>query len=636
MRGVRTRVRTAAAEANGCVAGDCPDFDCPAADGTLERVAELHMRMSAMENALDYMRQLELAHLRNLHAEANLAEELAAYKTEALYWQGAAITFGATLTQVALLAGDVQSLAQADGFWSTGSAIDELIRDSIAFVEDLQSFRTNSTPRFRAQTDSLDAELAASLDLKSNAENFVNRRFAQARGQDRDAREQAAMLIGRNVRSWALEFLAKRQDEVARINADAQRERAEANEFARRLRGLSLQRELAAQIARESRALYDQLSDCIQNNCSIAPSPLPDTPEILRPADPENPVNMPRIDQETLAYNSARLRELGLALRPDWIRPQCDIPEEFSFEDTSAQDEAAFEARQQIRRDCQTFENVGICSIVTPDRRAACDASAQTAINACVALPEIGESLNGLQPMSPAFQAALSEMCVAQCDILYGVDFHLDQQRLVALDEVRALDRDFRQRGGERAASNNTADDSSGQDKTIEDAIRALRRTAAARTRYIAYDPVNDRYAPHSTLPDGHILVATYPGELTPEERAQAERLRQELDRARASYDDENWRPLTSWGAQAAQFWQTYGNHQFLTCGGGELENRRAQCEASCRSTTAPVYPVCAVTALDQNYNLGPRLYPPDDPRGEAIEPFNARAASERARMGQD
>lgn len=636
MRGVRARVRAAATEANGCVAGDCPDFDCPAADGTLERVAELHMRMSAMENALDYMRQLELAHLRSLHAEANLAEDLAAYEREVLYWQGASITFGASLLQVALLAGDVQSLAQADGVWSTGSAIDELIRDSEAFVEDLRSFRTNSTPRFRNLSDNLDSELAELLDLKSNAENLVNNRFANARGQSREAREQLAMIIGRNIRAWALDFLAARQDEVAHMIADAARERAEANEFARRLRGLSLQRELAAQIARESRELYVNLSRCVQNNCALSSSTLPEAPQILRPAGPDSPENMPRLDQETLTYNSSRILELGLTLRPNWIRPQCGLPEEFSFEDTSARDEAAFAARQQIRQDCRTIENVGICSIVTPDRRAACNASAQTAINACVALPELGESLTGLQPMSPAFQAALTDMCVAQCDILYGLDLHLDRQRAVALDQVAALDRDYHQRGGATQASGEQRDAQTDEEDPIADRLRDLRNTAAVRVRFIAYNPASNSYADFDAVPDGHILIATYPGGPTQEEREEADRLQAELEVTTASRSNDDGRPRTEWGARATEFWQTYGPHQFLTCGGAELDRQRSQCEASCQSGGAPAYAACAAAAPNQSFDLGPALYPPDDPRGDEIEPFNAQEALQQAHGRRD
>ncbi len=635
MRGIRTSIRAAAAEASGCVTGDCPDFDCPAANGTLARVAELHMRLSAMENALDYMRQLEVAHLRNLHEEANLAEEDAAYEREVLFWQGASITFGASLVQAALVIGDVQSLAQAGGPLTTASALDELYRDLLTYMQDLQSFRTNSTPRFQQDTDDLAAQIAFVTDLKSNTENLFNSAVEANNGEWDDASEQLAIIAGRQARSAALEFLAARQDEVARMVTNASRERAEANDFARRLRGLSLQRELAGQLSDEALALYTSLSNCVQHNCTLVPAPMPEAPRVLRPTGPDSPDNMARIDQDALEANSGRILELGLGLRPDWIRPQCGLPDDMSAGLTNPA-QPALPGGGQYREDCQTMENVGICSIVTPDRREACNASAATAINACVALPEIGNSLAGLQPMSPAFTAAMTDFCVAQCDIVYGMDLHLDQQRDVALDQVAELDRAYRLRGGEPAPDVARDEDGDVSDESLEDAIRRLRNGAAARTRFYAYDPTGDAYATHAAVPAGHILIATYPGELTPEERAHVEALRSQLLDAQAAEYGPDWQASTAWGAEAAAFWRSYGDHQFLTCGGAELDVRRAQCEASCQAGGAAIYDACVQDAPDLSLDLGPALYPPDDPRGDAIEPFNAQAAMQRARMGED
>lgn len=635
MRAIRTSIRAAADEAAGCVTGDCPGFDCPAANGTLARVAELHMRLSAMENALDYMRLLELAHLRNLHEEANLAEDDAAYEREVLFWQGASITFGASLVQAALVIGDVQSLAKAEGPLTTASALDELYRDMLTYMQDLQSFRTNSTPRFRQETDDLAAQISFLTDLKSNTENLFNSAVEANNGEWDDASEQLAIIAGRQARSVALEFLAARQDEVARMLSDADRERAEANEFARRLRGLSLQRELAGQLADETLALYTSLSNCVQHNCAITPAPMPNAPRVLRPTGPDSPDNMARIDQAALETNSGRILDLGLGLRPDWIRPQCGLPDDLSAAMTNP-GQPALPGGGQYREDCRTIENVGICSIVTPDRRETCNAGAQTAINACIALPEIGQSLAGIEPMSPAFNAALADMCVTQCDILYGLDAHLDQQRNIALDQIAELDRDYRLRGGDPAPESDTGDETDTAEESLEDAIRNLRNGASARTRFYAYDPAADTYATHAAIPAGHLLIATYPGELTAEEQAQMETLRSQLLDAQASEYGPDWQASTAWGAEAAAFWRTYGDHQFLTCGGAELELRRAQCEASCQTGGAPAYASCAVAAPDQSYDLGPALYPPDDPRGNAIEPFNAQAAMQRARMGED
>lgn len=63
-------------------------------------------------------------------------------------------------------------------------------------------------------------------------------------------------------------------------------------------------------------------------------------------------------------------------------------------------------------------------------------------------------------------------------------------------------------------------------------------------------------------------------------------------------------------------------------------ETRFAQCIAGCSNGGVASYSACVVSAPDITLDLGPVLYPPGDPRGEAIEPFSARGALEAARMG--
>ncbi|MBR9825814.1 MAG: hypothetical protein GYB36_08430 [Alphaproteobacteria bacterium] len=625
MRAIRGSLRAAIHEAENCSAGECDDFDCPAANGSLAQVGELAMRLSAMENTLAYMHELELAHLRNLHEGANLTEAEAAYQNEVLFWQGAVITSSAAFIQIALIFGDLQSGLMADGPLSAASAIDELIRDSITLYQDMNSFRANASPRFRQRTDDLLNTINTLTDYKSNFENLANAAVDGGIGYYGDAREQLFMALGRTVRSWALEQLAIRQAEVAALNDDAFRERSEANAFATRLRGLGLQREMAAMMAEYARDLHHSLGLCAQSNCAIDPPALPDAPRVLRPADPTSPINMPRIDHEVLERNSARIQSIGLQLPISWTRRQCDIPE--PPEQTPPSPAAGAQGPRlnegQILENCRTLRNVGICSIVTEDRRDACEAHASIAVASCVELPRVGERLAAAEPMSPAFQQGLGEMCRATCGLLYGLDYHLDAQRYVALAQIAELEADHIEAGGTLVNGANA--------DPLRSRLRELLQQAAARFTVVSYNPASDTYTQSEALPEGDILISLQPGQMNAQEREEADRIR---DLIEANDTDPDWQPRSVWGEAAARFWRTYGNHQFLTCGSPQTETRFAQCIAGCSNGGMASYSACAVSAPDITLDLGPVLYPPGDPRGEAIEPFSARGALEAARMG--
>lgn len=232
--------------------------------------------------------------------------------------------------------------------------------------------------------------------------------------------------------------------------------------------------------------------------------------------------------------------------------------------------------------------------------------------------------------MSAALNAAIADMCRAQCTFQYGIDIHLDAQRLVALDQVAALERDHLRRGGEPLDSAEPQDDDS-----LRQQIRDIRAAAAARTRLITYDPATGLYARHTALPAGHILVAREPGELTGEERQQIARLQDQLDREDTPAAGEDWEPQSAWGAEAAAFWRSYGAHQLLQCGGAEIDRRYRQCMDGCENAGTGVYAACAIPAIDQSFNPGPALYPPGDERRDAIPHFNAREALSAARNGQ-
>jgi hypothetical protein len=631
MRSVRASLQAAQSQTATCLDGDCPDFDCPAANGSLAQVAELYMRLTAMENALAYMHTLELAHLRNLHEGANLSEEEAAYQNEVLFWQGAVITQAAALVQTALIMGDLESLVTADGPLATASAIDEVLRDTLTLHQDMARFRSGASPRFQARTDNLEQTIVTLTDFKSNAENVLNAVASSRSGEFSEAQEQLVISLGRNVRSLALNQLALRQAEVAQLNADAFTERAQANDFAERLRALSLQREYTASLADDAFALYLGLAGCVQSQCAIRPVALPEPPRTLRPAEVAAEDNRPRIDQAALRTNSDRIILLGDRLSPDWVRPQCDAPEP---DDTVANGEARSgaglaETGNPGGQDCQTIENVGICEILTRNRREECRASARTAIEVCRELPAIGLRFREVAPMSAALDAAIADMCRAQCTFQYGIDTHLDAQRLVALDQVAALERDHLRRGGEPLDSAEPQDDDS-----LRQRIRDIRTAAAARTRLITYDPATGLYARRTELPPGHILVAREPGELTDAERREIAGLQDQLDGEDIPAAGEDWEPQSAWGEEAAAFWRNYGPHQLLQCGGAEIDRRYQQCLAGCDNGGMGVYAACAIPAIDQSFNPGPALYPPGDERRDAIPHFNTREALNATRRG--
>jgi len=630
MRSIHANIRQALSEAGGCIDGDCPEFDCPAANGSLSRTGELFMRLTAMENTLAYMHELELAHLRNFHEEANLTEAEAAYQNEVLFWQGAIITQSAALIQTAFILSDLESLATAEGPVSTASALDEFLRDSISLHQDLNSFRAGASPRFRERTSDLAVTIDTLTTMKSDTENLVNAGAEGLRGNGLRAREQLVISLGRNIRNYALQQLAYRQDEVARLNADAFRERSEANEFAERLRGLGLQRELAGRMAEDAFDLYLTLAGCVQSNCAITPTPLPEAPRVLRPAEASSPVDMPRVDQAALAVNNDRILLIGNALSPDWLRPQCEMPPRDPLH-TVPRDPAPLNSGTTASEQdaCQDLRNVGMCNLLTADRRADCEAGAERAVQACLAFPGIGARLAQAQPMTPAFNDGLAAMCRNTCDLQFGLDAHLDNQRLLAMDQIEELEQAHLENGGALAGEGDPEPD---RRTTLEVRLRALRATAAARTTYVSYDPQADLYTAGASVPEGAILIAQYPGQMTPPERAEADRIREELDALLAPEAD--WSPRSAWGVEALRFWQDFGPHQFLMCGGETLQQRYDQCVAGCDAQGgAAAYAACVVPAPSMNMDLGPVLYPPDDVRSQEIPPFNAQEAIAASRQ---
>lgn len=623
MRAIRASVRAAKADADGCPRQTCPDFNCTTAADSLSQTAELFMRMTVLENALDHMRVLEVEHLRSLHREALIEEAIAEYQTETLFWQGATITLGATLAQSALVAGDMQSLFTARDPIRITSAIDELLRDTLALAQDLDSFRTNSSPRFRQNTDDLTQTITTLTDLKSNSENLVNAALAYREGNSGAVSQELMIGLARNARSAALDFLARRQDEVARLNADAARERAEANAFAVRLRGLSLQKELAGQIAEEVFELYLALTSCVQASCSGATMEFPSAPELFRPLDGTEANTQPRLNMRAVQQNAGRILELGLYVRPDWLGTDCDQAENQAQARSQSAASPLTSTNNAVRQGCRMMENAGICSLLTPERQAECRAGASIAVEACTAVPSASMSLQSAQTMSAEFNTALSNICRLECDLGYGVDFHLDAQRLLAIDQVRELDAQHFARGGLSNLDPTNTDTSDAS--TLEDQIRDLRRTAAARSVRIGYVPATNTYIEYTTPSADINPVATLPGQLTSSEQEQLELLQSELSTIRAAAPVTSDQVRTAWGLQAREFWAQYGSHQFLTCGGQELEARRNQCYANCASTLAANYQECAVPAPEQNFDFGPVLYPPDDPRGADIEAYNAQ-----------
>lgn len=633
MRAIRASIQSALAQTQSCAGGDCPDFDCPAANGSLSSAGELYMRLSAMKNALDHMHALELAHLRNLHEEANLTEAEAQYQNDVLFWQGAVIGLSASFIQTVFVFGDLDAMSDpTHGALAMLSATDEFLRDTEALYEDLAAIRTRALPRFRERTDPLEDGISFIYDMKSTSENFANGIRDLRGGNLSTAQANAITMFARAVRAWGLEQLSQRQAEVAALNDDAFRERQEANEFAERLRGLGLQRELAALTVTDAEALLNGLSGCIQANCAVSPSPLPPAPQTLLPPDGQSGNDLPRIDHAELERNTASILAIGLRLQPNWIRPYCEVSEETTDTDDSAFGETPQMDLGQIRDDCRVIENAGICSIVTEDRREQCAAGAALAVAACAEMPVIGARFAQAEPLSPAFNAALSDMCRASCAMLYGTDFHLDQQRLVALDQIEELEQQHLANGGP-VISDNRGNARQAQIQDLEDQLRQLRTATGTEFVETYYDPATNTYRDGAQEAGGLFLVASRPGRMNATENQLAEELRARIQTLRAEEDEQAWRPRSVWGDQATQFWQTYGPHQFLMCGGETISNRYQECLAGCSSAGTAQYEACSVRAPDLDVNLGPFLYPPEDPRSSSIPSFNAQDALRQARQ---
>lgn len=630
MRGVRTSVRTALARTAQCQSDrDCPDFDCASANRARTQAGELALRLDALTSAFRHMQTLELAHLENLHREANIAEAIAEYQNEVLFWQSAVISVSAATIQVALIAADMEAIADIGGALTAVSALDENIRDRIAFIQDIRAIRERATPRFRQQTDSLDAHMNALLDLKSNSENLLNGLNDLGSGELTSARQNAIVILGRTARTMALEELARRQDEVARLNADAFREREEANEFARRLHGLALQRELSGMIADMAFDLHLSISVCTQTQCELLAPDAPDIPRILVPAAPDDPIQRPRLDNAALERNVGAIIRLAEDLYLDWTEPRCGLPapESYNLEPGEVITPASL-APMQSRQSCEMIRNVGICGLLTEDRRGECEAEAALPITACGSFPDISARFQTAAPASPAFQQAIDDLCHASCDMLYGMDAYLDHQRELAIEQVAELERGWLARGGEALFGDSQTDGRIDQREALRDQIRAIRATANGRGAPIFYNPVRNIYV-SAGGPD-HLYVASPPSDLTPTDRQQIASLRAEIEALTEALEESGFTSRTVWGEEATRYWTAFGPHQFLSCGGqAELASRRARCEASCASGGAASYSSCTSDAMALDIDAGSNLYPPDDPRSVSVPRFNTQRTVE-------
>ncbi len=582
------------------------------------------------------MHTLELAHLESLHREANIAESLAEYQNEVLFWQSAVISVSAATIQVALIAADMEAIADISGAITAVSALDENIRDRIAFIEDIRAIRERATPRFRQQTDPLDAHMSTLLDLKSNTENLLNGLSDLGSGELTSARQNAIVILGRTARSMALEELARRQDEVARLNADAFREREEANEFARRLHGLALQRELSGIIADMAFDLHLSIGVCTQTQCEITAAGSGDVPRILLPAAADDPIQRPRLDNVALERNVGAIIRIADNLYLDWTQPRCGLPDEEAGQIEPGDVIApANLAPMQSRQSCETIRNVGICGLLTDDRRAECEAEAALPIEACGSFPDISARFQSAAPASAAFQQAIGDLCRASCDMLYGMDAYLDHQRELAIEQVAELEQGWLARGGEPLFGDSQTGNRLEQRAALRNRIRSIRAAANNRGAPVFYDPASNSYG-NARGPE-HIYVASPPGDFSPADRQQIASLRAEIEALTNALEQSGYTSRTVWGDQATRYWTVFGPHQFLSCGGqAELASRRARCEASCASGGAASYQSCASDGLELDIDAGPNLYPPDDPRSASVPGFNTREAIENMRTDEN
>ena len=637
MRAIGAQMDAAIAASQSCQAGDCPDFDCAAATLTFQQAGELYMRFGALETAIDHMHRLEVAHLTNLHREALQAEEEAAYEQEVLFWQSAVINVSSAVIQLSLLSGDIDDLAGNVGTMSAlelASSLDEHVRDTEAALSDMAAFRQGASDRLRSVTASLEAELLSLGDLKSDLANIISELQASPPGSRPPMVGNAIAIVGRSARAIGQAALEIRQAEADRLSREAHRERSEAEQFLRRVHARTLQRDYAAQLGDRAMAVITGLGQCVRASCTANPVVMADPPRILVRPDPADPVRRPRLDLDVLEANTGALRRIGLRLSADWTRPQCEVPGTGAVSgagSSASPDLDAILAGVSPDPSCTGLVNVGICGLLTPERRGECERLAQTPIMACSRMPVLGAQFAESQPGSAAFTHTLAATCRTTCTLQYGLDAYLDHQRGVALDQVTELDRTHFENGGDPANSGDLDTDARDMLDTLRDQLRAGRIRAARDIRYAYYDPAEDIYVERDSLASdadgGLIYITAFPGLARGAEAARLEALQVQIAALEARLRDGASIARTQWGEEARAFWSSYGSHFLLMCGGAELDQRLNACLAQCEGGGMGRYDACAVVAPDQSLNPGPALYPPGDPRRDEIPAFNARDA---------
>ncbi|WP_291844774.1 hypothetical protein [Maricaulis sp.] len=634
MRAIGAQMDAALAASQSCQASDCPDFDCAAANMTFQQAGELYMRFGALETAIDHMHQLDVAHLTNLHREALQAEEEAAYEQEVLYWQSAVINVASAVIQLSLLSGDIDDFVRNANNMSAlelASSLDEHIRDTEAALGDMTAFRRRASDRLQSGTATLEAELLSLGDLKSDLANIISELQASPPGSPPPLVGNALAIAGRSARAIGQAALEIRQAEADRLSREAHRERSEAEQFLRRVHARTLQRDYAAQLADRAMAVITGLGQCVRASCAFNPVVTADPPRILVRPDPADPVRRPRLDLEVLEHNTGELRRIGLRLSADWTRPQCEAPPDASGPDSgsaSPPDLDAILAGVTPDPSCAGLVNVGICSLLTPDRREACQSLAQTPIMACSRMPVLGAQFATAPPGSAAFSEAMAATCRTTCTLQYGLDAYLDHQRRVALDQVTELDRTHFENGGELSDAAGVDTEARDMLDSLRDQLRAARNRAARDTRHIYYDPENDAYVERASgeADGGLIHITAYPGLASAAEAARLEALQVQITALESRLQAGASIARTRWGQDARGFWSSYGSHFLLMCGGEELDRRLNACLAQCGGGMGQ-YSTCIVPAPDQSLDLGPVLYPPGDPRRDEIPVFNAREA---------
>ncbi len=644
MRALRASMVGVRQSAEECRAGACPDFDCAAAARSARELAEFITRMDVFASGMDHLHGLSIDLMTRFHEEANIAQDTVDQAANIAFWQSSVLRISALVIQMNILLLDVRDGMSIDAgrfrVLRQVSAADEIARDLLGLLQDSDVYyRTAAESVAFRETVSLTPvvgtydrigttksnlnNIGEALEAQNRLADLAPENLSEIRAQRAKLSANLVALLGRELRDVALREMARREAEVQALREVAGRERTEADAFFERVLAMRVQADAARDIVRQGYEALIMLDNCVWTRCALTPLNVPEVPQVIVSPSPRDVIQRPILDGEEMRRNADRALFLGLGLDVRWVRPVCtpeDAPEAPRVSSVTDPEPAgppaqgAFAFTEQDRA-------VHGCTNLLPELRAACfDAFLQIRVMEAE-LQSVGAVGAGLRPDTPAFNKWGVSLCQSICRMQSTLDTALDTYRAQAARHVALV-------VAETAVATSGGADLLDGDAELQQMVQALRERRYATARngddvyYVPGMDANVAVTSGSGPPSPEsIFLASRIGEATGAEAEEQEEMRRAIADRIAVLAEARRGMAGTWGQEALDFWQRYGDHQMMRCGGETLVERRTSCEFLCGSTpfSAGNYRMCSVDATQWSFIAADYLYPPGDSRRDSV-----------------